>query len=432
MTRRPRRLDPYRLYLGLELAMGLLLGVAQATVIVYWVSGGHLDPLRLLLLGTALEGAYFVLQLPTGALADLVSRRASVIAGIAVLAISYVGESLSPAFVNLLAAQVGVALGAALIYGAEEAWVAGELPDAETTHLFVRGTQLGLIGTVVGSIASGLLIFAGRNVPLLSGGLGMAVLAGVLALVMPERHFHRRGEVVSTLVSTSGSALIGQARGAGRAARAVPGLVLLFAVTVLFGMWSESFDRLWGDYFLTDIHFPAGIRPGVWFGLVAGVVALLAVGATELAKRSAARSGGGRLSATLAGLLALTCAAVVGMVLARQFALALAAYLVVAAVRPASAPLINGWMVTRIDPCVRATALSARDMCDSAGQIAGGPVFGLIGTITSIRIALLAGAAVLVPAVGLLASPGQRVTLPNRASQLPESTAEEADDVSDG
>jgi MFS transporter, DHA3 family, tetracycline resistance protein len=224
---------------------------------------------------------------------------------------------------------------------------------------------------------------------------------------MPETRFHHSGEVVSTLASTTRRALIGRARDAGCAGRVVPGLVLLFTVTALFGMWSESFDRLWSDHFLTDIHFPAGLRPGLWFGLAAGVVALLAVGVTGLGKRQAARSGGGHVSATLAGLLTVTCVAAVGMVLAHQFALAIVAYLVVAAVRPVSAPLINGWMVTRVDARVRATALSARDMCDSAGQIAGGPVFGLIGTIASIRVALFAGAAVLVPAVGLLAGPGR-------------------------
>jgi hypothetical protein len=44
-------------------------------------------------------------------------------------------------------------------------------------------------------------------------------------------------------------------------------------------------------------------------------------------------------------------------------------------------------------PSVRATALSAKDLFDSAGQIAGGPVVGVIGTLISIRAALLAGAA---------------------------------------
>ena len=72
------------------------------------------------------------------------------------------------------------------------------------------------------------------------------------------------------------------------------------------------------------------------------------------------------------------------------------------ALRPAYEPLVTGWMVVRVESRVRATALSARDMFDSGGQIVGGPVIGVIGNLVSIRAALLAGAAALAPAMGLL------------------------------
>jgi DHA3 family tetracycline resistance protein-like MFS transporter len=75
--------------------------------------------------------------LPTGVFADLVSRRLSVVAGIAVLGAALVVEGLSPAFLNLLGAQLLIALRAALIYGALEAWAAAEMPDAEMTHTYV-------------------------------------------------------------------------------------------------------------------------------------------------------------------------------------------------------------------------------------------------------------------------------------------------------
>ena len=40
---------------------------------------------------------------------------------------------------------------------------------------------------------------------------------------------------------------------------------------------------------------------------------------------------------------------------------------------------------------------------DAIGQTAGGPVLGLAGNAFGIRVALLAGAAVLLPALGLYA-----------------------------
>src|ERR1700689_1723752 len=100
--RLPRRdVSPYRLYLLLETGTAFLLGITNATIAVYWVISGRLDPLQLLLLGTALELTYFLLQLPTGILADLFSRRLFVLAGLFVLGLALIMQSLSPAFPNM-------------------------------------------------------------------------------------------------------------------------------------------------------------------------------------------------------------------------------------------------------------------------------------------------------------------------------------------
>jgi hypothetical protein len=88
-------------------------------------------------------------------------------------------------------------------------------------------------------------------------------------------------------------------------------------------------------------------------------------------------------------------------------------------------PLVSGWMVGRIDPSVRATALSARDMFDSGGQVIGGPVVGVIGTFASIRIALLVGAAALAPAAACVAAASQRIA-PRTAETVGEAGAADA------
>ena len=101
MRRRSLPISPYRLYLVLECGMNFLLGISYATITVYWVTSGRLNPLQLLLLGTSLEVSYFVFQLPTGVLADLVSRRLCVLAGLFIVGLAQVMQSLSPSFVNL-------------------------------------------------------------------------------------------------------------------------------------------------------------------------------------------------------------------------------------------------------------------------------------------------------------------------------------------
>jgi DHA3 family tetracycline resistance protein-like MFS transporter len=410
----PQRMtDAYRLYLGFELAMSLLLGLVQATTIVYWVEVGHLNPLQLVLLGTVLEAAYFVFQLPTGLLADLVSRRLCVITGVFAVALGYVTQGLSAKYPVLLAAQLFIALGAALMYGAQESWIADELAQDAMTHVYVRAEQFGLIGVIVGSAGSGVLASISLRLPLLVGGASMCGLALVLGLLMPERNFTptATGDGVRAVVKAGVGLAVQQTRSTSRVVRAVPGLVLVFGMTFFLGMWSESFDRLWGDFLLKDIAFPQvfDVRPVVWFSALACVVSLLALGTTEFAGRRTKRLGPSSVTDTLLGLTGLTVAAVVVLGTAHGFVVAAVAYLVVAAVRPAYEPLVTGWMVVRVESGVRATALSARDMFDSGGQIVGGPVIGAIGNLASIRAALLAGAIALGPAMGLLALAGRRV-----------------------
>jgi MFS transporter, DHA3 family, tetracycline resistance protein len=423
----------YPLYLFLECGTSFLLGICYATITVYWVISGRLNPLELLLLGTVLELSYFLLQLPTGVLADLVSRRLCTLAGLFIVGLALIMESLSPAFANLMAAQVVLGLGAALNNGAQEAWIAGELAgefdDDRMTGVYLRAAQYGLIATVAGSLLSGLIALAGLNLPLLTGGSLICLLAIGTAVVMPEHNFQPAAPRPARLLLIASSArtlLAEQARATHRAVIAVPGLVLLFGMTLFAGMWSESFDRLWGAFLLRDIKFPqlSGLHPAMWFSLFACAAALLGVGATELAKRRTERLGPDSVAG---GLLALTLAigaAVVVMATAHAFTLVVTAYVAVSVLRPVVDPLLSGWMVTRIESSVRATALSAKDMFDSGGQIVGGPVIGAVGTLTSIRIALLAGAAALAPAAACVALASRRIRPRTRATVAEAEVAE--------
>jgi MFS transporter, DHA3 family, tetracycline resistance protein len=418
MSPRPalRRLpiSPYRLYLVLESGMSFLLGITYATITVYWVISGRLNPLQLLLLGTTLELSYFLLQLPTGMLADMVSRRLCVLAGLFIVGLALVMEGLSPSFGNLLGAQLVLGLGAALSDGAQQAWIADELGEDQMTGVYLRATQFGLVATIAGSLLSGVIALAGLNTPLLTGGTLICLLAVAAAFVMPERNFRPAASEerrIGSLARRATGMLADQTRSTRQAIVAVPGLVLLFGMTFFVGLWRESFDRLWGAFLLRDIRFPelAGLRPAMWFSLFACAAAALALGSTELAKRRTERLGP---DSVVGAMLVLTLAiggAVALMATAHAFVVVVVAYLIVSVLRPVLAPLTSGWLVGRIEPSVRATALSAQAMFDSAGQIVGGPVVGAIGTLASIRVALLAGAAALGPAAACIEAASRRI-----------------------
>jgi hypothetical protein len=197
-----------------------------------------------------------------------------------------------------------------------------------------------------------------------------------------------------------------QIRASRQAARLVPGVLLLFGATFFIGLWSESFDRLSGAYLLREITFPhvLGLQPAMWFSLIGCVTAVLGIGVTAWSERRVKRLGPDAIVGV--GMLVLftvvTAVGIVALSLSSTFPAAVAFLLLISVVRPLYAPGVSGWLVVRVDPGVRATILSAQGMFDSGGQILGGPLVGAIGSVVSIRAALMAGAAALGSAVLLL------------------------------
>src|SRR3982750_2494723 len=73
-----KRLPATTVYYGLSFGLRLPTWVVMA---VYLVSELHLSPLQLVLMGTAMEGAVFLFEIPTGVVADTYSRRLSLVIG---------------------------------------------------------------------------------------------------------------------------------------------------------------------------------------------------------------------------------------------------------------------------------------------------------------------------------------------------------------
>src|ERR687897_242180 len=74
-------LRAYPIYLGIRGSFAFFFTLWATVAAVYRIEVVHLDPLRLGLLGTALEVAVFLFEVPTGVIADTYGRRRSVITG---------------------------------------------------------------------------------------------------------------------------------------------------------------------------------------------------------------------------------------------------------------------------------------------------------------------------------------------------------------
>jgi hypothetical protein len=124
---------------------------------------------------------------------------------------------------------------------------------------------------------------------------------------------------------------------------------------------------------------------------------ILSLGSTEFVRRrvdTATHGGAARaLFATNAALIVAT----VGLGLAGNFGLAVAAYLLATVCRTTSYPVYTAWINQQAAPQVRATVLSMTAQSD-----AGGPVLGAVGTAVSLRAAITAAGFVLLPVLPLL------------------------------
>ncbi len=391
----------YLLYRG---ARAFAANTAFTLNLVYQIRTVGLGPFELIMVGTVLEVTCLVAQVPTGIIADLYSRRLSVVIGCLLTGAGVLVEGLVPAYLAVLVASVVWGIGATCIDGAEEAWVADEIGEARAGAAFTRGSQVGRVAAVLGVGASVALAGVRLNLPLLVGGGLWLLLGAGLLLVMPERNFRpaAAGDRATLPAMRAMRAMRAQVAAGSRAVRGRPALVLLLGATALTGMTSEGLDRLGQAHFLADLRFPPVATPLVWFGVLSVAAMLGSIGLTQAVRHRADAVRPGAAGRTLVAFQAGAAVAIAVFALAGDFWLAATAYLAVDMLRAAAGPLFSTCLVSQTEPATRATVFSIAGQADAAGQLAGGLPIGYIGSHVSIRAALGTVSLFLVPAVGLL------------------------------
>ena len=408
------RLRATTVFYGLEFFLSWTTFVVMA---VYLVNELHLSPLQLVLMGTAMEAAVFLFEIPTGVVADTYSRRLSLIIGYLGMGTAWalVAVVSEPWAVIVLWAFWGISY--TFTSGAYQAWITDEVGRENIGSLFLRGQRLGYIGAVVGLCLQVALGVWSLRAGVIAGGV-VTVACGIGCMFfMPETGFRRqpRSERKPALQQLKTTAL-----GGARFAWAAPIILLLISVELVMGMSSEAFDRLKEAHFLRDIGLPAAghLDPVVWFGLfwLAGMV--LGFAAMGLLIKRVERGGRRAVATWLFGFTAMEMATLFVFALTGNVWLAIAALLGVFFARDLQGPLYTTWLNEQItDSSVRATVLSISGQANAIGQAGGGPILGVIGNVWGIRAALATGAAVIAPALALY---GRAIAHQGREPELEE------------
>jgi DHA3 family tetracycline resistance protein-like MFS transporter len=409
-----RRPPATTVYYGLSFGSRLPTWVVMA---VYLVQELHLSPLQLVLMGTAMEGAVFLFEVPTGVVADTYSRRLSLVIGYLGMGATWLAVGLVSAPWLIIALWALWGLSYTFTSGAEEAWITDEVGVENLGSIFLRAARYGQGGAVIGlllQVAVGTLSL--RAGVILGGAFTIACGLGCIAF-MPETGFRRRprAERASALSEMRTTAVAGA-----RFAWAAPVIVLLICAELFMGASSEAFDRLKEAHFLRDVGLPAlgDLDPVIWFGLFWLAGMLLNIAAIGSLIRRVERGGRQTVAQFLFGFTLLELAALLLFAVTGSTWAAIAGLLGVFFARNMQGPLYDTWLNEQITASsVRATVISLTGQANAVGQAGGGPVLGAIGNVWGIRAALATGAVAIAPALALY---GRAIAHQGREPELEE------------
>ncbi|MFL5806509.1 MAG: MFS transporter [Roseiflexaceae bacterium] len=256
----------YIVYLVLRGVIAFASTLMFTILAVYYVRSVGMSPLQLVLVGTVLEVAILLFEVPTGVVADTFSRRLSVIIGTFILGAAFIFEGAVALVGAVLLAEAIRGIGETFLSGATDAWLADEVGEEAVGRVYQRAAQVDRVAAILGTLASVALASVALNLPVLIGG-GLYLALGIfLALCMPERGF----QPAPREERSSWSGLFATLRDGSRVVRRSPILLMLLGVSLFGGAAGEGFDRLWEAHFLTNFRFPelGALDPVVWFGII--------------------------------------------------------------------------------------------------------------------------------------------------------------------
>jgi MFS family permease len=328
------------------------------------------------------------LEVPSGALADLVGRRRILLAGASLTAVSllvFAAAESVPAFM----ASVGLlAAGRALISGSLEAWYVDSLraldPSAPLSRGLSRGGAAEGVAMALGSVIAGVLVtvagpahagggaFSGYGIAAIAGALAAVGYLIAVALLVDERHDQRRRAAPHESTRARVAEIFRSARSELMGSVAVRVVVV---TGVALGMTFTSVELLWQPRLAGLLH--DADTHGLVFGGLAAASMLAAATGAWLSERVNRRLGLRRGYLLALGLGAL-CVALLGAPgSAATFALVyLVAYLAMGINEPMHYELLND----AVGPTARATLLSAEALALQGGALVANLAVGALAS----------------------------------------------------
>ncbi|MGG1679768.1 MFS transporter [Neobacillus sp. NRS-1170] len=393
--------DPYKVYIFTCFLSQLFFTFIFTMNLLYQVEIVKLDPLQLVLVGTVLEAAVFLFEIPTGIVSDLKSRKLSILIGYFLIGIGFILEGMFPYFIAVIASQIVWGIGYTFTSGAQQAWIADEIGKERASDAFIKGANAGNLGKMIAIPLSMLTGYFMINLPIVLGGFGMIGLSVLLYFLMKEEHFKpvEHVERVSSwkTIKDNMNQIIAFSKRSSL-------MRILFLIALFFGFYSEGFDRLWIPHILKGMEL-RDLAEGRLVFLVGGIqfiVVIFSFAALHFISKSSISQKLTSIYAALFTGSVLIITSLVGFALSSYLIVFLIFYIIIQVARYVMHPLEDIWLNQMIpDSSTRATFFSVKGQVDAIGQISGGPVIGLIAVNFTIKIAILTCAFLLTPVLVL-------------------------------
>ncbi len=183
---RPTTTSVYLTYMAAD---GFLFRLMATIYSAFLIIRLGLDPFQLLLLGTVLEATYLIFEIPTGVVADSVSRRLSVVIGLIGVGVAFVVLAAAGSFAVVVLSQFLYGVFATFTSGADVAWLTDEIGEAHARPLYLRSGQLWNAGAMAGIVTSVVLASIDLRLPIMASGVGLMGLGVAMAVSMREEGF---------------------------------------------------------------------------------------------------------------------------------------------------------------------------------------------------------------------------------------------------
>jgi MFS family permease len=372
-------------YVTLSFLLSLSHAFFFATYQVFLFSRG-MDFLQMNIINMFFMISVFLFEVPTGAFADVLGRKKSVVAGCFVLSLSFLVYFVSHSFWIFVLAEIIGALGIALISGALEAWAVDSLKyhgyDGNLEHVFKRESQFDQAGILVGSVVGGYIGNINIAYPWLACSIG-CFLVGIYALaVLKEKYFEKKRMVwsVRPIVQVAKDSVY-----YGIKHKAV---FFLVSFVIIWSFTLQGFNMQWPFVFKNNYGFSvAGL--GWLFAATSLVIMLGSQLSTWFSRRIKHEKNAMILSQGVTALAMILASAMFG------FVPVLIGFMGHELGRGLFRPLKSAYLNRRIPDEKRATVISFESMVGKLGSFLGLLVSGYLAKKYSISLSWLVSGVVL-------------------------------------